>query len=118
MDKIDKKEKRKVIKEKVDTSHSRIKDYEADLLYEAITDESLKDKEVKKKWQHTGWSSEGKYTRYESEKYTIRNDDQGFRIEKKSGYCDDDGQAGSYEEVFTGARQIIELLIMMFGKGK
>ena len=60
----------------------------------------------------TGWCSDGKYTRNESTKYTVKNGKKGISIIENYSYRDDDGQTGSNTIVHTTGRAILNLLDM------
>ncbi len=60
-----------------------------------------------KKRSFDGWSSDGKFTRHEEEKYTFTDD---IGIEEEYRYRDDDGQTGGYTKKNKDARGIINWL--------
>lgn len=106
MDNKEKKEKKDFINRFLDIGNSRLKDEEVDFLHEFINNygKEYKGKSKTKKSSYDGWSSEGKYTRIEEDKYTF-TEDVGIRHDHK--YHDDDGQRGEYTDLIKDARGII-----------
>jgi len=102
----EKKEKKAVISKHLNTSNSRFKDEEVEFLHDFVNsyDEEYKGKTKTKKNSHVGWSSDGKYTRWEEEKSTF-TEDIGIREDYK--YHDDDGQSGKYTNEIKDARGIL-----------
>lgn len=106
MDRKEKKEKKNLISKHLDTSNSRLKDEEVDFLHDFVNnyDDEYKGKSKTKKSSYDGWSSDGKYTRWE-EKTSTFTEDIGIREEYK--YHDDDGQSGGNTKEIKDARGII-----------
>lgn len=101
--------KREYIGSYLDTSKTRLKDYEADLLIEFINnyDETYKGKINWKEKCFNGWSSDGKYTRCQIVE-TLFTDDIGLEVTES--YHGDDTQTGSYTKKVNDARGILNYL--------
>ena len=107
------KELREKISKKIDLSSTRLTDKDASKLAD-FTDNIGKYAGKSKTINHsfTGWCSDGKYTRNESTKYTVKNGKKGISIIENYSYRDDDGQTGGNTIVHTTGRAILKLLDM------
>ena len=111
MEKMNKKEKKEYISEKIDLANGRYKDNEVDKLYDLVknSDEYVGATKTYKS-SHDGWSSEGKYTRKEEASYTLCEGKDGMYIEEEWKYNDDDGQSGGDTWIHDTGRAILNLL--------
>lgn len=106
MNPSEKKILRNFIGQHLDVSGTRLSDHEAGFLLDFIDDYEVKHKgrtETRSATQN-GWSSDGKYTRWETTTYTF-TDDIGIREDYQ--YRDDDGQSGKASSVIRDARGIL-----------
>lgn len=102
---------RNKISQKINLSGTRLKDSEADALFdfvENIDDYSGKSKTIKK--SHDGWGSDGKFTRTENWTYTVDDNDAGISIIEEYSYLDDDGASDNNTIVHSTGRAILGLL--------
>ncbi|MGW7237064.1 hypothetical protein [Streptomyces sp. NPDC054804] len=106
MDRHEKKRLRDHIGEHLDVSSTRLTDDEATFLSNFLDeyDETYKGHTETRTTSHTGWSSDGKYTRRETFTDTF-TDDVGIRQDYE--FQDDDGQRGTSTNVITDARGIL-----------
>ena len=102
-----KNEKRENIGNYLDVSNSRFSADEYDTLNDYVSDDSMTGKTYTENNTFTGWSSDGKYTRWEETTYTI-NDDRS--ITELYNYRDDDGQEGQREYSYSNAREVLSIL--------
>ncbi|MCR5836952.1 MAG: hypothetical protein K6G88_10645 [Lachnospiraceae bacterium] len=112
---MNKKEKKKVISERIDLANGRFKDSEVDLLYDMVTntdDYNGKSKTIKNSF--TSFCSDGKYTRNEETNYNIFADSESVKIREEYSYNDDDGQTGSFEKEHTTGRDIVNVMNKIF----
>ena len=110
MDRKEKAEKKKVISERLDLSNQRFRDDEVDRLYDLTTHENGYDGKSKTfRNSFDGWYSGGKYTRTEENTYTIRDDDDGFRIDHHYESHDDDGEEHFSDGVLNTGRAVLDL---------
>ena len=110
--------KRARIGQDIDLTGSRLKDGEVDKLFDFVTriGQYLGQSHTERS-SFTGPSSGGKFTRTETDTYTIARDALGIFIDHHHENYDDDGDGvnGVYDERVDGARGIIQLLTSMFG---
>ncbi len=106
MDQKEKKEKKNLISKHLETKNTRLKDEEVDKLFNFVNeyDDKYKGKSKTKKNSYDGWSSDGKYTRWEEHKSTF-TEDIGIREDYK--YHDDDGQKGEQSKEIKDARGVL-----------
>jgi hypothetical protein len=106
MDRNEKKKLRDHIGEHLDVSGARLSDDEAVFLRDFIDeyDETYKGWSETRKSSHDGWSSDGKFTRWEEFTETF-TDDIGIR--QDYSYRDDDGQNGASSREIKDARGIL-----------
>ena len=117
MDKKDKRAKKSFISEFIDLGNGRYKDEEVDTLYDLAKNREKYDGQSRTlKGSYTSWSSDGKYTRDSETTYTLRGKEDRVRIEENYSYQDDDGQSGSFNRVYSTAREILPLLSKLFEK--
>ncbi|MDO4500699.1 MAG: hypothetical protein Q4B60_05420 [Erysipelotrichaceae bacterium] len=109
MDKKEKKALRDKIRQHIDLDNTRLSDYDANILNDFIDnyDKEYSGKTVTKTNEYDGWSSDGKYTRTELNRYTF-NEQIGIRHDYE--YHDDDGQSGNYSEIIETGRGILNWL--------
>lgn len=106
MNPSEKDEKKRLIDRSVELGSSRLRDSEVEFLYQFVTQyarfigitETLKS-------CHDGWSSDGKYTRWEEYTYSFGSNEVGICVEES--YHDDDGQSGRHDKVIYNAREVI-----------
>lgn len=106
MDRNEKKRLRERIGEHLDVTGARLTDDEATLLGDFVDeyDEKHRGRTETRNASHTGWSSDGQYTRRETFTDTF-TDDIGIRQDYE--YEDDDGQRGASSSAITDARGIL-----------
>lgn len=106
MDRGEKKRLRDHIGEHLDVSSTRLTDEEAEFLVDFIDnyDETHQGHSETRTSSHTGWSSDGKFTRKEEFTDTF-TDDIGIR--QDYSYSDDDGQSGESSSEIRDARGIL-----------
>ena len=109
MTRKDKTEMRQIIEQKIALGNSRFQEADLLLLFDIVTNicsYSRKTKTIKS--QHTGWSSEGKYTRTEVNTYSIHD---GNKITARCDYSfhDDDGESGKSVHIYDLPRDIIKI---------
>jgi len=92
----------------IDVTGSKLKENEKQFLRE-FSEQSNRfiGKEQTKSTSHTGWCSDGKYTRQTETKYIFGED---MSIAIKTSYRDDDGQSGSSCSTLTNGRDIINFV--------
>lgn len=109
MNRNEKKQLRDKIGEHLDVSGTRMTDEEAASLGEFVDnyDKEYRGHTETQTTSHTGWSSDGKYTRKETFTETF-TDDMALRYD--SSYQDDDGQSGTSSTETKDARSILNWL--------
>ncbi len=116
MDRKEKEEKKKAIREKIDLKNGRYKDYEVDTLFDMVSNPNkYNGKKKKVRDSGRGISSDGRFWWQEESTYTIRNDDTGVRIEEDYSYKDDDGDRREAHRVYSTGREILRLIDKLFG---
>lgn len=106
MNPSEKAEKKRLIGRYIEVGSSRLRDNEVEFLYQFVTQynkfigitETIRSR-------HDGWSSDGKFTRWEDYTYSFGRNDVGICVEES--YQDDDGQRGRQSEVIFNAREVI-----------
>ena len=118
MDLKQKQEMRQVIGSAIDLSGSRLKDDEAILLYDIVTNPAKYNGLTRTvQYAHPDWSSDGRYTRYYTDTYTLHSDGTKALLVKNVKYRDDDdNQTDDYDVLYTKARDILENIGMVFGE--
>ena len=117
MDKKEKKSKKGVISAFIDLGSGRYKDEEVETLFDLVNNRKKYDGTSRTyTGSHTGWSSDGKYTRDSETTYIFRGKEHGVSVEENYSYHDDDGQSGSYNRVYSTAREVLPLLKKLFDK--
>ena len=110
--------KRTRIGQDIDLTGSRLKDGEVNKLFDFVTriGQYLGQSRTKRS-SFTSFSSDGKFTRTETDTYTIARDALGIFIDHHHENYDDDGDGvnGVYDERVDGARGILRLLTSVFG---
>lgn len=118
MDKKERESMRQRIGEDIDLKGSRLKDSEVESLFGLVTSigDNLGRTETLSSTD-TGFSSEGRFTRRETDTYTISRDDKGVFIGHHHENHDDDGDGlnGVYDERIGRARDVIRTLEEVFG---
>jgi hypothetical protein len=107
MERNEKQRLRDYIGAHLDVSRTRLSDDEARFLRDFIDqyDETYRGRSETRKSSHKGWSSDGKFTRWEEWTYTF-TDDIGIRLDYS--YHDDDGPGGGYSREIKDARGILD----------
>lgn len=115
MDRKEKQEIRRKIGSQINLGNGRFKDDEYVKLNDLVENRD-KYNGLSKTHRRSfdGWSSDGKYTREEENKYTFRSDKNGIRIDHDYHYQDDDGQSGSNHWEESTARGILSVLHELF----
>lgn len=113
MDKKERESMRQRIGEDIDLKGSRLKDSEVESLFGLVT--SIGDNLGRTKTMsdtYTGFSSDGKFTRTETDIYTISRDEKGFFIghHHENHDHDGDGLNSVYDERIDRARDVIRVL--------
>ena len=90
----------------IEIGNSRLKNDEVEFLYQFVTqyDRFIGITETIRN-SYTGWSSDGKYTRWEKYTYSFEKNEVSIYVEES--YHDDDGQGGRHDEVINTAREVI-----------
>lgn len=102
-----KNEKKKLIGESLNIGSSRLRDNEVEFLYQFVTeyDRFIGITETIES-SYDGWSSDGKYTRWEKYTYSFGGNVVGICVE--NSYRDDDGQSDKSPKVIIyNARDVI-----------
>lgn len=109
MDRNEKKRLRAEIAQQLNLSGTRLTDDEATTLKGFIDDydKAYKGRSETRRSSHTGWSSDGKYTRDEEFTDTFTED---IGIRRDYRYQDDDGQSGESSQVVKDGRGILKFL--------
>lgn len=117
MDRKEKQAKKATIGEFIDLANGRFKDAEVDRLYDIVTRRDEFDGASRTYHSsHDDWCSDGRYTRYTDETYTLVSDENGVRVEYDSQHWDDDGSgSGSHHETYDTGRSILNALGKLFG---
>ena len=103
--------KRAYVGKVIDLSVGRYKDYEIDELYDFVNNqEKYSSTSEKHSRSSDGWSSDGKFTRWETTVFTFVCDDSGIYIVEDYQYHDDDGQSGGNTREHRTGREIIKVL--------
>lgn len=90
----------------IDVTGSRLMDYEKKFLADFSTQyDRFKEKEQTLVRNDDGFSSDGKYTRETTTKYSFLEDDKGINV--KISYKDDDGQTGESNYTIDSGRDLI-----------
>ena len=93
----------------IDVTGSRFMDYEKQCLEDFSTQyDRFKGKEQTLVRNDDGFSSDGKYTRETTTKYSFLEDDKGINV--NISYKDDDGQTGETNYIIDKGRDIINFL--------
>ena len=108
--------KRARIGQDIDLTGSRLKDGEVDKLFDFVTriGQYLGQSHTERS-SFTGPSSGGKFTRTETDTYTIARDALGIFIDHHHEEHDDDGMSSVSNERVDGARGILRVLGRVFG---
>ena len=109
--------KRKRIGQDIDLTGSKLREAEVDALYDFVINiKSILGKTRTIKESYTGPSAGGKFTRIESDTYTISRDKLGIFIDRHHEDYDDDGDGinGVFDERISGARGILNTLRKVF----
>lgn len=110
--------KRARIRRDIDLSGTHLKDHEADTLFDLVTHigQFLGQTRTERS-SFTSFSSDGKFTRTETDIYTIARDAAGIFIDRHHENYDDDGDGinGVFDERIDTGRGILEVLRNVFG---
>ncbi len=107
--------KRNRIGRDLDLSGTKLRESDVEILYDLVTNiNDLLGETRTTRGSYTGFSSDGKFIRTESDTYTICQDDGGIFVDHHHEYHDDDGDSGSYDERVADGRGIINLLRTVF----
>ncbi len=109
---MNKQEKKQLINSRINLSNGRYSDRQVDCLFDLVSnaDEYAGRSNTKRKHSR-GWSSEGTYERDEVTKYTILNDDEGIRIERRVETTDDDTNTSTFVDILDTGREIIDIIL-------
>lgn len=110
--------KRARIGQDIDLTGSRLKDGEVDKLFDFVTriGQYLGQSHTERS-SFTGPSSGGKFTRTETDTYTIARDALGIFIDHHHENYDDDGDGvnGVYDKRIDSAREVLRVMGEVFG---
>ena len=110
--------KRTRIGQDIDLTGSRLREGEVDKLFDFVTriGQYLGQSRTKQS-SYTGPSSEGKFTRTETDTYTIARDALGIFIDHHHENYDDggDGVNGVYDKRIDSAREVLRVMGEVFG---
>ena len=93
----------------IDVTGSRLMDYEKKFLEDlSMQYDRFKGKEQTLVRNDDGFSSEGKYTRETTTKYSFLEEEKGIKV--NISYKDDDGQTGESEYILDNGRDLIDFI--------